>query len=350
MTTKLQIDNKTILRIVAIIASFVIGVWLVGTLKQPLAIITLSAFLAMALNPPVSFLAKKMPGGSRGMATGVAYLVVLLILSTMLYVTIPTIVDQSKNLSQKAPAYVENLSKGNDFASRIVQRYELQDDIRGLQSELSQRLGFASNPLVALFERVTSSFVVILTMLVLAFFMLVEGPDWLDRFWALMPENHRAHRKKLAYKMYRTVTGYVNGQLLIAILSATTALVAMSIAGIPFAIPLATIVGLFGLIPLVGATLAAVVVVTVSLFKSVTAAVIMFIFFIIYQQIENNVVQPIVQSKTVDVSPLTVLVAAIIGVSLAGFIGAIVAIPVAASVRILILDYIDRKRLARPAD
>ncbi|MCE7936693.1 AI-2E family transporter [Candidatus Saccharibacteria bacterium CPR2] len=349
MATQLQIDNRTIVRIVVIIGSFVVGVWLVHTLKQPLVIIAMSIFLAMALNPPVSYLAKKMPKDSRGLATGVAYTVVLLILATMLYVTIPTIVEQSRNLSQKAPSYVENLSRGNDVVSRTVQRYELQDDIKAMQSELTQRLGFASNPLIALFERVTSSFVTVLTILVLAFFMLVEGPDWLDRFWTLMPENNRAHRKKLAYKMYRTVTGYVNGQLLIAVLSATTSLVVMSIVGIPFAIPLATIVGLFGLIPLIGATLAAVVVVTVSLFKSLTAAIIMLIFFIIYQQIENNVVQPIVQSKTVDVSPLTVLVAAIIGVSLAGFIGAIVAIPIAASLRILVLDYIDRKRLASPS-
>ena len=131
------------------------------------------------------------------------------------------------------------------------------------------------------------------TILVLTFFMLVEGPKWIERFWAIHPREHRSHRQHIAQKMYAVVVGYVNGQLLVAFIAAMSALVMMTILklfgiDIPFIIPMSAIVGLFGLIPLIGATLGAVLVVAVALFESVAAAVIMAIFFLIYQQVLSN--------------------------------------------------------------
>jgi predicted PurR-regulated permease PerM len=149
--------------------------------------------------------------------------------------------------------------------------------------------------------------------------------------------------------MYNVVTGYVNGQLLIASIAGLTSLVAMVVVGIPNAIALAGVVALTGLIPLIGATLGAVIIVAVALFQSLGQAVFMLIFFIVYQQVENNAIQPYVQSKALEISPLLVLVAVIIGVSLGGLLGGFLAIPVAACARILLLDYIEQRNQAKSA-
>ena len=179
--------------------------------------------------------------------------------------------------------------------------------------------------------------------------MLVEGPKWIEKFWNVHPKTHRAHRQHIAKKMYSVVVGYVNGQLLVAFIASMSALVMMTVLklfgiNIPFIIPLAAIVGLFGLIPLIGATIGSILVVVVALFESIAAAVIMAIFFLVYQQVENNAIQPIIQAKSVELSPLVILISAILGVTVAGLLGAIFAIPIAAWIRILALDYIHNHR------
>jgi predicted PurR-regulated permease PerM len=150
--------------------------------------------------------------------------------------------------------------------------------------------------------------------------------------------------------MYNIVTGYVNGQLLIASIAGLSSLVMMVIIGLPNPIALAGVVALTALLPLIGATLGAVLVVIVALFQSLTQAILMLVFFIIYQQIENNAIQPYVQSRALDISPLLVLVAVIVGIQLGGLVGGFLAIPIAACVKILALDYVQQRNKRLAAD
>jgi len=187
-----------------------------------------------------------------------------------------------------------------------------------------------------------------ITVLVLTFMMLIEGPGWFEKIIAIQPKDKRESRRALARRMYRVVTNYVNGQVIVAFIAGTFALIGLMVASNVFnvsinAVALAAIIMLFGLLPLIGATIGAVIVVLACLLVSAPLAITMGIYFIIYQQIENLTIQPYVQSKTNSLTPLTVFVAALIGANLGGIMGAFVAIPVAGCIRILVSDYYSKR-------
>jgi predicted PurR-regulated permease PerM len=185
-------------------------------------------------------------------------------------------------------------------------------------------------------------------VLVMAFMMLVEGPRWFELYFNSLSERKRVRQKKIATKMYKAVTGYVNGQVIIAAVAGMLAFLTLEIAGQILNVPsnsvaLGGIVFVFGIIPLFGNPIAATIVVLVSLLNSVTLAAIMAIYFVIYFFIENHTFQPYVQSRLNDLTPLMVFVAAIIGVAFGGILGAIVAIPTASAIKILAEDYYERR-------
>ncbi len=345
-TVNINIDNRTVVRVMVVGVIFFLSLHFLNALRPVLTMLVVSAFLAVALNPPVSYLTSKLPRGSRVLATAIAYIIVVLIISSFLYILIPPLIDQTSSFVDSAPEYVDQLKNGDNFAADFVNRYELDVELTNYFTDLGNRLGDISGPLFANLGRVGVAIVSVLTVLVLTFLMLIEGPDWVDKFWDTVPKDQREHRKALAHKMYNVITAYVNGQLLIALLASFFSLIVMLILGIPFALPLAGLVGLFGLVPLVGATLGSMIVIVIALFQSLGAAIAMLVFFLVYQQIENNVLQPAIQSKRLDVSPLLVLVAVVIGFTVAGFIGGFIAIPTAACARILILDVHEHRKIS----
>src|SRR5262249_39275905 len=146
--------------------------------------------------------------------------------------------------------------------------------------------------------------------------------------------------QRVGSEVYRTVGGYVTGNLFISVIAGVSTGVVLGITGVPFAIALGLLVAILDLIPLAGATIGAIVVVLVALAaQGVTVAVIVAVFFIIYQQVENHLLQPLVYGRTVQLSPLAVLVSVLIGAELAGVLGALAAIPVAGALQVLLLDW-----------
>ena len=342
---EINISNSTLVRVMAIIIGFLLVLGFIYIAIQPIVLIIISAFLALALSPPVNLIARKIPGNSRGVATGIAYIVFLAIVSFLLYLLIPPLLHQSEILIEKFPSYINEIENGKDVISGFVREYQLQGQLEQLQTELSSRYSDIGGSVIDLVGSVFNNVASILTVMIVAFFMLVEGPEWLERFWELQPVHKRKRYKAVAQKMYGVITGFVNGQIFVAMLSSFSSFVVLSIVGVNSALPLAVVIGLFGLIPFIGATIGAVIVIIASIFTSATAAITMTIFFIVYQQFENNVIQPIVQSRTTESSPLLVLIATIVGVFVAGLLGAILAVPIAGCLRILINDYIDRHNL-----
>lgn len=345
MKIKFTVDNKTIFQIMAVIVGFWLTLLAISIAWVPLVLVGLSFFLAIALNPAVAFLAKRVPGKSRSIATALAYLVVLFLLGSIVSATVPSLVKQSQQLIRDLPEYVDSLRTSDNFIAQAVRDLDLVEVIKDSQDELTSRLSDSSGPIIDTLGSIGSNISAVFIILIMTFFMLVEGPAWIDKFWRLQDKKKQTHRRRLATKMYHVVTSYVNGQLIIASLSATAAFIALTILQIDFALPLAAIVGIFGLIPLVGATIGAIIAVSVALFKSAGAALILAIFFLLYQFIENNVIQPLVQSKTLEMSPLLILVAVVIGAHVSGILGAILAIPIAACIRILVNDYLHRHHI-----
>jgi predicted PurR-regulated permease PerM len=345
MKLQTTISTHTVIRTLSIVLAYALGVWFIYLTREALVLIIIAFFLAIALNPPVSFLSRRMPKDSRGLATAVAYLITLSLIGLLIYATVPPLIRQSQQFIDRLPEYVETLQTGDGLSTRIVNRFDLVEEARLTQSELAGRLSQAGGPVLGLLTRLSSSIASIIVVLVMTFFMLVEGPAWLERFWSLQPVERRKHRQELAKKMYHVVTGYVNGQLIIASFAAILILILLSIFRIPFAIPLAGIAGLMALIPVIGTTLGATIVVIVAAFTSLKAAVLIAIVFIVYQQVENAFIQPLIQARSVKLTPLLILISAIIGVTLSGFLGALLAIPTAGCIRVLVSDYIERHHL-----
>jgi predicted PurR-regulated permease PerM len=343
----ISIDSGTIIKIFVLSIAALLTISFLDEVSRPLALIFVAFFLALALNPAVSWIASKLRSRSRVRATGAAYLMVITVLVAFFTLVVPPFVRQTADFIKNVPQTLEDVKDDDSAVGRFVQRYNLDSEVDELSSEIADRVrgsdASAAKPILSTAGAIGSTIASILIVFVLTFMMLVEGPAWLDRFWAFQPKNKRKHRKEMAHKMYKVVTGYVNGQLLIALLGGTFAFIALSITSAIYDAPvnslaLAAIITMFALLPLIGTTLGATIVVFSVLFVSVPMAITMAIFFIIYQQIENVTVQPLIQSKHTKMTPLMVFVAAIIGAGFGGFLGALVAIPVAGILKVVVED------------
>jgi predicted PurR-regulated permease PerM len=182
------------------------------------------------------------------------------------------------------------------------------------------------------------------TIVFMTVFMLLEGPVWVDRFYLMLPESSREHWRGVGRQIYRTVGGYVTGNLLISVIAGISSTIVMLALGVPYAVALGLLVGILDLIPLAGATLAAIIVSAVGFIHSPLAGIVLIAFFILYQQIENHLLQPLVYSRTVKLSPLVVLVSVLIGAELAGVLGALAAIPVAGTIQVLLVAWLQHRR------
>lgn len=332
----MEISNRTIFRILLSITAFIAFIYLAFLLSRPLIWMGTALFLAIAINPLVEKMQKVMPRKNRGLAVGVTFVLLLAALALVVYMVVPPLVKQTQELASNLPTYAQRLQESDSVLGNLSERYGLVERAKASQGQIAAQLTGAS---VGIVKSVFGGLIATLTILTLTILALIEAPSLLKQIWEVMPESKRRHRQKLAGQMYQVVAGWVTGRLLIALIAAVAATVALMLLGVPYAITLGIIVGLLDLVPLFGATLGAVVVTVTALVYSTNAAIVMVIFFVIYQQLENNVIVPIVDSRTVQLSPLLVLVSAIIGISLGGIIGALVAIPTAACLQILVKDY-----------
>lgn len=348
----INLSTEAVVRTIVLVVAALLFIKVFGRVGYQLQLIAISAFLALALNPAVSWLSRRLHIKSRIGATGLAYVVVLTLLIGFISLVVPPLVRQTTEFVKTVPTTVQDLKDENTDLGRFVARYNLQDEIDSVSDDLGQKANDVPSLVVSTAGRVGGTFIAIITVIVLTFMMLVEGPLWFDRFFAMMPSDKRKTYRELAGKMYKVVTGYVNGQVLIAAIASAFAFTTLTIASRftpggsavnPAA--LAGIVFLFGLIPLIGNTLAAVVVVLISLFSSWQLALVMAIYFPIYQQIENATLQPHIQAKSNQLTPLLVFVAALLGAGFGGLLGAFVAIPAAGCLRILV-EYHFGDRLA----
>ena len=243
---------------------------------------------------------------------------------------------------------MRDLENNQSAVGEFVRRYNLEDQVLQFANDWAQDTGAVTNQAVTTLSRVVSNIVSILTVLILTFMMLVEGPRWSNMIWKILPKDRSNRTRILANKMSNVVSSYVNGQMVVASLGAFFAVIALTIATTIFDVntinPIAFggIVFLFALIPTVGALISTSIVVLFCLFVSVPLAVTMLFFFIIYQQIENATIQPYIQSRANELTPLIVFIAVILGVGFGGILGAVIAIPVAGCLKVLFDDYVQQ--------
>lgn len=349
---EITISNRTVVRVLLLVVVTMLGLAAVKQAAGTLILIFSAFFLALALNSPVHWLAQRLPGkrkGSRTAATTISFVVIILLLVGFLASIVPPLVKQTNNFIHAAPQIIEDSKNADTQLGGFIRKYNLQDRVEKFSSELSGRLDEAASRAVTTVGTIGSSVFSVLTILVLTFMMLVEGPRWLRFAKEILPDHHHPRAKRIGQDMYRVVKGYVNGQVLLAALAAIFIFPVMVILGISYPVALLVVVFICGLIPLVGHTIGAIIVSTVALFTSPLAALILLGYYILYQQIENYLIQPRIQANSTNMSPLLVFTSVLIGVNFGGIFGGLVAIPVAGCIRIAALDYLRYKNII-PSD
>ena len=352
--TEVTVSNRTILRVLLIMVAMFLALRIIGSAAHILELIFIAAFLALALNPTVGWIAHKLQLKSRAAATGIAYLAVVAILVSFTSLVVPPLVSQTINFVRNAPQTISNLKDDSTSVGKFVRHYHLEDQVDGLSQNIQQHTKNIQQPVLSTASKVGSALITILTVFVLTFMMLVEGPEWLERYWRYTPRKNNAHEKVLLNEMYRVITGYVNGQLLLSVIGSVLGLVALLIASTLLhvsinAIALAGILLITGLIPMIGHVIGAVIVVIACSFVSLPLAIIMAIFLLLHQQVENISLQPYIQAKYNELTPMLVFIAALLGIGVGGLIGAFVAIPAAGCAKILFKDYIAHRQANQSA-
>lgn len=347
------VSNRTIIRVLLMVIASFLFLSALNKAAHALTLLFIAFFLSLALNAPVHAIAQHIPGkrrGSRTLATAVSFFIIIGLLVGFFASIAPPLVKQTSSFIDAAPTLIEQLHDENTSTGSFIRKYKLEDQLDKFSSQLSDRLKGLSGSAVTTFTRISGSVFSTLTVLVLTFMMLIEGPHWIQLARKMLPDEKEPHFEKLALGMYRVVKGYVNGQVLLAAIAAVLIVVPLILLDVSYPIALMVIVFICGLIPLVGHTIGALIVSTVALFNSPATAIIVLGIYITYQQIENYAIQPRIQANSTDMSPLLVFSSVIIGVSFNGLVGGLVAIPVAGCIRILLLDYLNRKRILGPKD
>jgi predicted PurR-regulated permease PerM len=350
---EVTISNRTMLRI---ISSAILAILLFAAVRHSIHTLTLigvALFLSLALNGPVRWVAEHLPGnmrGNRSLATGLSIGIVLLLLGAFLSLIVPPLISQTNHFIHEAPKVISQVHDQNSALGKFIREHHLQGQVDKFSKQISARTDDISSTAFSTVSRIGSSLFATLTVIVLTVMMIAEGPHWRRILEQLIPPKHSARTQRLARDMNRVIKGYVNGQVSLAALASMLILPALLWFHISNPLALTVVIFVCGLIPMVGHTIGAIIVTTVALFHSLNSAIFILLYYILYQQIENYLIQPRIQANATNMSALLVFLAVILGANFGGLLGALVAIPVAGCLRVLVLDYLeDRDILSRKA-
>jgi len=345
-----DLSARTILRVVIIVVAAVLTLYLIYRLRKPIGWVLAATFIAVAVSGPVNVLNRHM---RRGLAIAIVYLGLVAVPIGLAALVIPPLVTQGTHLAEDLPTYADDVRswvRKNPKLRELDQKYDITGELHKQAEKLPARIGDAAKILGDIGLGLVNSLFAFLNIMILSIFIVARGREWTDAALKLRPEAERERLRRILDDTASAVGGYVQGALTIALIAGIQAFLVMTILGVPFAGPLAVFAGLMSLIPLLGATVAAVIIGVVTLFHDFpTDTIIWAVWAIVYQQIENNIIQPQVQRRTVQVQPFIVLVAVLFGSTLLGIFGAIVAIPLAASLQIVVREVWEWRREQREA-
>ena len=345
--------GQAILRAVLIVVAVALTLYLIVLLRKPITWLVVAAFIAVAMSGPVNLLARHM---RRGLAIAIAYSALVMIPIGLGALLIPSLVGQIENLGENVPEYAQDVTdfvNENQTLNDLNDKYDFTSELQSLADDLPSKIGDAAGLLQDIGVGVVNSIFATFTILILSVFMVSGGPRYAEMFVRAQPAGRAERVERALRDVANAVGNYVAGALVQATLAGVSAFIVLTILGAPFAGPLSLIVAFFDLIPVVGATIAAVFIGVIMLFVNFPVGVIIWVIWAIgYQQIENYVIQPQIQKRAVSVEPFIVLVAVLFGSTLFGVLGAVLAIPTAASLQIIWREWRDYRRasLTQPID
>src|SRR5690242_10597381 len=350
MTPERVVDlrPRTILRVLLIAVAVAVGLEIVWIARHVIAWVVIALFLALALDPLVGWIERR-GRLKRGPAIAITYVIAIIVIAAMGATFVPKLVDEVNGFVQALPNYVHDLTHGRGRLGFLETKYHVVEKVQEQVKKggASKVLGL-SGAALSVTKSVITIVAATVTIVFLTFFMLLEGREWVERVYSLFPDRSQERWRRVGHDIYRTVGGYVTGNILISLIAGTSATIVLVIMGVPYAVALGLLVGILDLIPLAGATVAGIVVVVVAFLHSVPAGIVLAIFVIVYQQVENHFLQPVIYGRTVQLSPLAVLISVLVGAELAGILGALAAIPVAGSLQVIVRDGLAHRRAAVP--
>lgn len=337
MTVWEQLTTRQLVRILSVLLAFLLGLYLLYKVRDVLLLVGIAVFLSVAFGPAVDLLARgPVP---RSMAILAVYAALIGVIVGVGLLVVPPVIDQLDDLAGDLPGLLDDL-RANATFREFDARYGIVQTLQEQASSLPSRLDDAAGTLRSVTVGAFNAVFELVTVLTIAFFLLLDRERIVALLLGLASERRASELRRVGGRIYRSTAGYVAGALTIAAINAAVTFVTLSILGVPFAVPLSVLMFFFGLIPLVGATIGGAVILVVTLFTvPLTSTIVYLVVLVVYQQVENNVLQPFVYKRTVNVAPLVVIVAILGGTALLGVLGALVAIPVAAAVQILLGEY-----------
>jgi predicted PurR-regulated permease PerM len=340
---------RTILTSAGVLLGLGAVILILWVARHAITWVLISLFLALALNPAVEALQRR-GLKRRGAAVATIYLLALAIVVGLTALLAPTVVDQITQLADAAPGYITDFTHGRGPLGSLERKYHVSKHVRDALQGKGGGLSGSAGTALSIGRGIVTGIAGVVTIIFMTLFMLLEGPAWTERLYDLMPAGSQPRWRRVGYEIYRTVGGYVSGNLLISVIAGTTTSLLLLALGVPYALALGLVVAVLDLIPLAGATLAAIIVSLVAFVDSTTAGIVVLVFFIVYQQLENHFLQPLVYGRTVQLSPLAVLISVLIGAEVAGVLGALGAIPIAGSLQVLLRDWREHRKASYSVD
>jgi predicted PurR-regulated permease PerM len=328
--------------VIGLVIAAALTMLLVYETRRVLVWMIIAAFFATALHPAVTWVERRATWCRRWLATLVVFIVVLVVLGGLVTLFVVPLVKEGTRFVADLPDLVADVRAGRGPVGGLVERFNLRqyadaERLQGYTGNLTSRT-------VAIITGAFTTIAGIVTIFVLAYLMVLEAPRIIDGSLALFDSSRAERIRKVGADCARTVTGYITGNLLISIICGGLTYVVLLIMGVPYAGLIALFVAITDLIPLVGATLGAIVATLAGFTESVTAGIVLLVFFVAYQQLENHLLQPVILSRTVALNPLVVLVSILIAVELAGILGALLAIPIAGMIQVIVRNIWDERR------
>lgn len=335
---RVTISARTITKIFLVWTALSVVFALIYLARQAIGLIVISIFLAIALGPAVDFFQRR-ARIARWLSILVVYLLLALAVTLVALLLLPPIVTGVQELADEIPVQIDNL-QDTGWIQELNQNYDVIDRLNESASELPAQLGTAAGTLQSIALGAFSAFVQIVSVLTLMFLWLLEGPRIFRWVAGQIPDEHRERAERFGDDIYGVVSGYVLGNLLISVAAGTVTYLTLKLLGVPFAAPLAIFMAFMDLIPLIGATIGGTIVAIVAavLGDFPWDPVIWGIVLTAYQQVENNMLQPLIYRRTVAVPPLLTISAVLVGAALLGVVGVLLAIPFAAMLLVVARD------------
>ena len=346
MTSERVIDlrTRTILRVVFIVLGVAVALEVLWIARHILSWVVIALFLALALNPLVNWIERR-GRMARAPAIIVAYLLVLIVVVAVGATFVPKLIDEVNGFAQATPGYVHDLTHGRGRLGFLERKYHVVEKVREqVKSGGAKKALGLSGAALSVTKSVITVIAATVTIVFLTFFMLLEGKGWVERVYVLFPVESQPRWKRVGEEISKTVGGYITGNILISLIAGASMTIVLLVMGVPYAVALGLLVALLDLIPLAGATIAGIIVAIVAFLHSVPAGIVAVIFVIVYQQLENHFLQPVIYGRTVQLSPLVVLISVLVGAELAAILGALAAIPVAGTLQVIVRDQLATRR------